>query len=300
MKSLFTIVLLFVSLPSIDEIAKVNKLKEEAKQAYESGNYEKSAQTYSYLVDTLSIEDDNAVMNMANAYYQMEDKEKALASYQRLQDSEINEVRSQAYQQLGVLSKDPKTLQNALAYFKESIKSDPTNDDSRYNYELIKKKLQEQENQEGDQNQENQDDQEKDENKEDQEQKNEDQKGQNDENQEGEGEEKEEQQSEDQQNQEGEQQEQEGDEQESEQQEQQGEEGEPENPEEQEGQSQENEGEEESQPPQKSTSEKLQEMNLSEEKAKMILEALKNSEIQYIQQQKRKPKKKKDSDKPDW
>ena len=33
-----------------------------------------------------------------------------------------------------------------------------------------------------------------------------------------------------------------------------------------------------------SLSEKLKEMNISEEKAKMILEALKNKEIQYIQQ----------------
>ena len=49
-----------------------------------------------------------------------------------------------------------------------------------------------------------------------------------------------------------------------------------------------------------SPSDKLEEMNISEEKAKMILEALKNSEIQYIQQNRRKPTKRKDSDKPDW
>jgi len=41
-------------------------------------------------------------------------------------------------------------------------------------------------------------------------------------------------------------------------------------------------------------------MNISEEKAKMILEAMKNNEIQYIQQNRRKAKKKKDSSKPDW
>ena len=41
-------------------------------------------------------------------------------------------------------------------------------------------------------------------------------------------------------------------------------------------------------------------MNISEEKAKMILEAMKNNEFQYIQQRKRKPTKQQDSDKPDW
>jgi Ca-activated chloride channel family protein len=41
-------------------------------------------------------------------------------------------------------------------------------------------------------------------------------------------------------------------------------------------------------------------MNISPEKAQMILEALKNNEIQYVQQNKRKATKKKDSSKPDW
>ena len=61
----------------------------------------------------------------------------------------------------------------------------------------------------------------------------------------------------------------------------------------------EEEGKEMEQPPQ-SRSEKLEELNLTEEKARMILEAMKNNEIQYIQQNKRKAKKKPDSNKPDW
>ncbi len=44
----------------------------------------------------------------------------------------------------------------------------------------------------------------------------------------------------------------------------------------------------------------LKDLNLTEEKARMILEAMKNNEIQYIQQNKRKPTKKPDSGKPDW
>lgn len=61
----------------------------------------------------------------------------------------------------------------------------------------------------------------------------------------------------------------------------------------------EEEGQEIDEPPQ-SRSEKLEELNLTEEKARMILEAMKNNEIQYIQQNKRKATKKPDSNKPDW
>jgi lipopolysaccharide export LptBFGC system permease protein LptF len=47
-------------------------------------------------------------------------------------------------------------------------------------------------------------------------------------------------------------------------------------------------------------SQKLQQMKMSEEKAKMILEAMKNQEIQYLQQNKRKATKPRESGKPDW
>lgn len=47
-------------------------------------------------------------------------------------------------------------------------------------------------------------------------------------------------------------------------------------------------------------SKKLQEMKMSEDKAKMILEAMKNQEIQYLQQNKRKATKPRESGKPDW
>ena len=50
----------------------------------------------------------------------------------------------------------------------------------------------------------------------------------------------------------------------------------------------------------KSVEEKLKEINMTKEKAEMILDALNNNEFQYIQQLKRKPSKKKDKNKPDW
>ena len=46
--------------------------------------------------------------------------------------------------------------------------------------------------------------------------------------------------------------------------------------------------------------ERLQEMKISEEKALMILEAMRQNEIKYLQQQKRKATKKPDRGKPDW
>ncbi len=294
-------------------ISKINNLKKEAEEAYKSGQYDVAAQKYAYLVDTLLVDDERATINLANAYFKQQNKENALSTYQRLQDAKDPQIKSQAYQQLGVLSKDPQTLEKALAYFKEAIKSNPANNDARYNYELVKKKLQDQQNQDQEQNQDKQDQKEQDkqeqEEKKNEEQQNQDQQNQqeqqeqNNEQQEGEqNKEQQEQEKQQEQNQEGgenkEEKQQEG-QQQNEQEEKEGDQKEQQS-EQQPGQ-EEKEGENtEEQTPQQSTAEKLQEMNISEEKARMILEALKNSEIQYIQQNRRKPTKRGDSNKPDW
>ncbi|MDE0471379.1 MAG: hypothetical protein OXH57_05510, partial [Ekhidna sp.] len=45
---------------------------------------------------------------------------------------------------------------------------------------------------------------------------------------------------------------------------------------------------------------KLEEMGISEEKARQLLEAMRQSEIKYLQNQKRKATKRPPSGKPDW
>ncbi len=45
---------------------------------------------------------------------------------------------------------------------------------------------------------------------------------------------------------------------------------------------------------------KLQKMNMSQEKAQMLLDAMKNQEVQYLQQNKRKASKPREKGKPDW
>lgn len=306
MKKILSI-LFFIACTGVfaNDISKINQIKKEAEEAYKKGDYAKAASSYSYLIDTLHLHDEKAIMNLGHAYFQMEKADLAQSQYQKITGSKDQTLKSMAYQQLGALSNDPKTLQKAMSYFKESIKADPTNQDARYNYELVKKKLKEQEDQ--NQNQEDQDQNQDEQQKENDQQKDQDQKGdqqqdnqdqkqnenKEDKNNEQQGSEDQQKQEEDKENQEKEGQKseenkedkKEGDQQEQSQSSDENKEGE-----EKEGENQ----------PKPSPSENMQEMKISEEKAKMILEALKNSEVQYIQQNRRKPSKKKDSDKPDW
>ncbi|MEM7551152.1 MAG: hypothetical protein AAF363_15835 [Bacteroidota bacterium] len=299
--------LLFTGTDKLTRIAKTNELKKLAKEAFEKGNYESAIKNYEILVDSFDISDDNIMLNLGNAYYQTNDTIKALDSYKSIIAGENKSAKSLAYQQLGVISGKENELKQALDFFKEALRNNPLNEEARYNYELTKKKLKEldQQNQENqdqqDQNQENEENKEDQQNK-DQQNQDQNQQDENGENKEGEQNEQEQKQEEGEQNQDQQNQEGEGEESKKEQQPQpQNEEGEEqeerEQAEQQEGEEGDN-GEEKATP--QSIEQKLQEMNLTPEKAKMILEAMRNGEVQYIQQNKRKPTKRKDSSKPDW
>ncbi len=300
-------IILGVVFTDINDIATINTLKSEAEKAYKSGNYKVAFYKYQMLVDSFQVVDDNLLLNYANSSYYLTGlngkideavtgnenasfAEVAMTKYQQLTSSSDQEIRSAAYNQIGVINyhmsnnvqeQGEKYLNESLSYFKQSLISNSTNDNARYNYEIVKKKLENQQNQDQEnKDQDNKD--EKEENKENKDQQNQDKQEQQEGEQDKEKQENEEQQeNQEQQNQE---ENQDGEEQENEEQQ----------------QSEQEQQEQEEQESQQSPSEKLKEMNISEEMAKMILEALRNNEVQYIQQQKRKPTKKADGKKPDW
>ncbi len=285
---------------NLDRVAKRNALKKEAREAFMKEDYKTAIEKYSYLRDSLNVRDDNILLNLANAQFKVADSANALNNYQKLTSSKDKNVQSVAYQQLGVMNNNPQKQKEALDYFKKALKANPGNEDARYNYELLKKLMKEQENQQDQQNkddknkdQQNKDDKEKqdqEKDKKDQQEKDQQQKDQ-DKGDKQDQEQKDQQQ--DQQQKDQEQQEQNQEQQDAQ---------EKKDKEQKEGQQQEqneeNKDEKDEVPP--STQKKLQEMKISPEKAKMILEAMKNQEVQYIQQNRKKAKNRTKNDKPDW
>ncbi len=267
------VVFLILALISTDprEISKVNSLKKNAAEAFKKGNFEKAIEQYQIL-DSLGVEDPALKLNLAHAFYQLNDTTGALNNYQAVLNAPNKKLRSVAYQQLGVMKKETQKYEEALQYLKSSLKADPTNEGARYDYELVKKLLEEQKKQEQEQQDQNQEDQDQENQDQNQDQENKDeQKGDKDQEQE----------------------QQDGEKEESDQEE----DGEKKEGENEEGEEQEAEKE----PSQEEMmQEKLEEMNISPEKAKMILEAMRNNEVQYLQQQRRKPTKRPPSGKPDW
>jgi tetratricopeptide (TPR) repeat protein len=281
MKVIILILLALIIDPG--KIGKINTLKSEAKEAYKKGDFKTAISKYRNLVDSLGVDEDEVRLNLANAYFQSDDTVNTAISYQPLTQSKTASIRSIAHQQLGVLSNRQNKYEEALASFKQALKADPTNEDARYNYEMVKKKLDEQKKKEEEQKK---NDPNKDEKNKDQKDQNKDQKDQKQDQKDKQDKEKQDQESKDQKDQKDQQ---EKDEKEKK---------EKESKEKKEKEDQQENKEKKETPP--SVSDKLKQMEMSEEKAQMILEAMKNQEIQYLQQNKRKATKPKDKGKPDW
>jgi Ca-activated chloride channel family protein len=271
------LILLLAIVFSVDpgDIGKVNARKSEAKKAFIAGDYKTAADHYQYLVDSAGVAEDEVNMNLAHSYFQLNDTTQAIGSYQRLTQSKDAQLRSTAYQQLGVLNNREGKFEEALQFLKQALKADPSNQDARYNYEMIKKKVEEQKKKEQQQQDQKDKEQEKkdEQNKDSKDEQNKDKKDQQKTDEQKEQEKKDQEQKDKEQKEKEQQQKEQQD-------------------------KEQKEKDNKEIPP--SVKDKLKEMNMSEEKAKMILEAMKNQEIQYLQQNKRKGSKPKDKNKPDW
>jgi len=263
-------------LSSFNEIARTNALIKKANESLASENFAEAANHFRVLVDSFGMDDSQLKLNLAHALLKSGNQEDAEKIYQNTSGSTNRIHRSIANQQLGNLAIQAKDLDKAISYYKSALKADPQNEEARYNYELALKlkENQQEEDPEGEDEQEQQQD--KDQQEEDEEEQQEEgEEGEEDQKEQEKGEESEET---------GEEEQQEGEaENESEK--------ENENPDEQQDQQQ---------PDMQNLKEKLEEMNMNEETAMMILEALRNKEIQYLQQMRKKSTQNRKSGKPDW
>jgi hypothetical protein len=123
------------------KISKINRAKANAKDAFQAGDYQKAASIYTYLIDSLGVQEDEVLLNRAHAYYLQKDTAHAQSDYQALAQSSKNSIASKADLHLGLIANQNKKSEQALNLFKQAIKSDPTNAEARYNYEMLKKKL---------------------------------------------------------------------------------------------------------------------------------------------------------------
>jgi Ca-activated chloride channel homolog len=286
---IFILLLMFID-PG--KIGKVNSAKSEAKKAYLAGDFKTAISKYR-LLDSLGVKEDEVTMNLAHSYFHLNDTVNAMNNYQSLTASTNPKFRSLASQQLGVMANRNGKIEEALNHFKNALKADPSNEEARFNYEMVKKKLEEKKKKEEQQKQQNKDDK-KDEQKQDM-KKDQDKKDDKDKKDPKDNKDKKDDKKQDKDQKDKEQKDK--DQKDKEQKDKEQKDKEQKEKDEKENKDKDPKDKKDLPP---STSDKLKDMKMSEDKAKMVLEAMKNQEVQYLQQNKRKATKPKSKGKPDW
>ena len=146
MKVLILILLVLLNNILENDISKINKLTKNAEKAFKEKNYKVAINDYNTLIDSFNISNEKIHLNLAHSYLLSNDTLKAIENYNMASITNNNKIKSIAYQQLGNINESKNKLKNATEFYKKSILSNNSNLDSKYNYELVTKKLEEQEN----------------------------------------------------------------------------------------------------------------------------------------------------------
>tara|TARA_Y100000741_G_C18234525_1_gene551144 strand:- start:925 stop:1677 length:753 start_codon:yes stop_codon:yes gene_type:complete len=158
--------LILISTLSINNIDEINRLTKEAELFFKNKEYEKSIINYDILIDSFEVSDEKVFLNLAHSHFLNGDTTAALENYNYTTITDNNKIKSIALQQIGNINNSKNKLEEALEFYKESIISDNNNLDSKFNYELVKRKIEDQnKNQEKDQNKDQNKEQEKEQDK---------------------------------------------------------------------------------------------------------------------------------------
>ncbi|MBW7995285.1 MAG: tetratricopeptide repeat protein [Candidatus Glassbacteria bacterium] len=145
-------------------------LPEKAEREYRQENYEQALQLYQE-AQTRNPDSDTLAYNLGNTLYQLGRYQDAAGQFGRILQQDSTSLSPRAIYnmgnslfKMGQESGNQEFLSKALEAFKQSIISDPADEDAKYNFELTKRLIQQQEQQQ------QQDRQDKDENRDQQDQ----------------------------------------------------------------------------------------------------------------------------------
>ena len=150
--------------------------QDKGKKAYEEGHYDEARVYYEHVLKNRK-KDDGAQFGLGVTAYQQKDMETAARALNNAMNSDDKSLASKAMYNLGNMFRDQQKMEESLALYRKAIELDPTDEDAKVNYELLKQVLQQQEQQQQDKQ-----NQEQDQEKQDQQKQNQDSEGQDEQN----------------------------------------------------------------------------------------------------------------------
>ena len=132
-------------------------------ELFNSGNYKEAAEYYSSILKE-RIKDNAANFSLGASHYYMEDHLSALKRFEQVLSSEDRMLQSKALYNIARILQDQNELDKSLSLYKKSLQLNPNDIDSKINYELLKKMINQQnsQQQQSEQNQESSEEQQSD------------------------------------------------------------------------------------------------------------------------------------------
>ena len=134
--------------------------QDKGKKAYEEGHYDEARVYYEHVLKNRK-KDDGAQFGLGVTAYQQKDMETAARALNNAMNSDDKSLASKAMYNLGNMFRDQQKMEESLALYRKAIELDPTDEDAKVNYELLKQVLQQQEQQQQQDKQNQEQDQEK-------------------------------------------------------------------------------------------------------------------------------------------
>jgi Ca-activated chloride channel family protein len=141
--------------------------QDKGKKAYEEGQYDEARVYYEHVLKNRK-KDDGAQFGLGVTAYQQKDMETAARALNNAMNSDDKSLASKAMYNLGNMFRDQQKMEESLALYRKAIELDPTDEDAKVNYELLKQVLQQQEQQQQDKQNQEQDQEKQDQQKQDQ------------------------------------------------------------------------------------------------------------------------------------
>lgn len=134
-------ILLFLP-ASWTRISALNTAIDQAAESYATTEYEQSITNHLALIENFQFSSSSLDFNLGLSYQYAEKLDEATANYDKASISPNKKLASMAFNQGGVLLGNKQENEAALSKFKSALIKDPLNETARYNYELLARWLQ--------------------------------------------------------------------------------------------------------------------------------------------------------------
>lgn len=139
-KLILAVLLLIPS--SWTRVTRLNNAIKAAEKSYSGANYTQSVADHLVLVNDFQYSSSELDFDLGLSHHYSEKPDEALTHYDQATQSPNKKLASFAFNQSGVITGNKKEYEAALSKFQSALIKDPTNEQARYNYEMLARWLQ--------------------------------------------------------------------------------------------------------------------------------------------------------------